>query len=90
MLIRMPENFCYDFISDDLDGEITFVVAQGQLFVDLLGKNGKVEHFKLEPGDALFTKRRVFRKTWTKEEACLYYENLTGGFNPSRRIKMNG
>ena len=88
MLIRMPANYCYDYIRDDLEGEISFIVVQGLLLVHRLDLSGFSMAYELSAGDALYIKRNVFRKTMTGDAPCLYYENISGGYHPEKRQHM--
>ena len=87
MLIRMPADYTYEYIKDNVKAEMSFHVIEGHLEIAIL-ENGKQRTYNLEPGDTLYLDRRLFRKTATKEHACVYLENIGGGHKEDARIRL--
>ena len=87
MLINMPSDFNYPFIRDDIEGQISYCIIKGSINIEVLWE-GSLECFELKAGEALYIERRKFRRTYTKETACIYLENLSGGHARDARIKL--
>ena len=88
MVIYMPPCYTYDFIADNVDGFICFVVLSGSLTVTIL-EAGIENTFHLLKNESLFTSRSNFRRTCTGQDACIYMENLSAGFHPDQRLTLN-
>ena len=87
MLIRMPAYFTYEFIKDQVDGQISFHVVDGCLEVTTLVEERK-RQYKMSRGDTLYLDRRIYRKTATENGPCIYLENISGGFHKDARVEL--
>ena len=88
MVIHMPANYSFPYIKDDINGEICFFVIEGSITIKVLDENVETT-YNLNAKDMLYLKRNIFRSTSTMEQRCIYLENISGGYHPEKRIRLD-
>ena len=90
MLIAFAPNNYYDFIADNLEGNIIFSCIKGNMEIKYFDQNinSIKKSSKLNAGDLLVLPRNYFRSTKVFQEGAIFLESIEGPYLKEKRIKF--
>ncbi len=90
MLIAFAPNNYYDFIADNLEGNIIFCCIKGNMEINYFDQkiNSIKKCSKLNSGDLLVIPRNYFRSTKVFQEGAVFLESIEGPYLKEKRIKF--